>query len=67
MADTALNGAQVTAMQGIVTAVANREIPRDAGAAILVRAFQMQPAAADALLGSAGKTFTPPTDEPKGA
>lgn len=56
---TALNGAQVTAMVTIVQAVALGGLPRESGAAIIVKAFNVSPAEANAILGSAGNGFTP--------
>lgn len=56
---TALNGAQVTSMQGIVTSVAKGELPRDAGIAMLELAFQLSEAEATKVMGTAGSTFKP--------
>lgn len=47
----ALNGAQVTSMLEIVRAVAGEEIPRQAGIAIMKRAFQVTEQEAAELLG----------------
>jgi len=41
----------------IVAKVAAREVPRDAGVALLQSSFGLDPAAADAAMGEAGKTF----------
>lgn len=60
---TALNGAQVTSLQGIVTAVAAGQIPRDSGVAMIALAFQLSPSEADAVVGSAGRGFKPPEAE----
>jgi hypothetical protein len=60
---TALNGAQVASMQGIVTSVAKGEIPRDAGVAMLEIAFQLSTTEAEKVMGSAGSTFKPATAE----
>ncbi|MBP6829486.1 MAG: DUF1073 domain-containing protein [Deltaproteobacteria bacterium] len=49
-------GADVDAAAGIVAKVAAREIPRDAGVALLA-AQGMAPEAAEAVMGSAGVTF----------
>lgn len=59
---TALNGAQVQSAQGIVTAVAKGEIPRDSGIALLALAFQLSEAEATQVMGSAGASFTPTTE-----
>ena len=58
VADTALNGAQVTSMVDIVKAVASGELPRDSAKAIIMRAFAVDDVGADAILGSAGGSFT---------
>lgn len=59
----ALNGAQVTSAQGIVTAVAKGELPRDAGIALLALAFQLSDAEATKVMGSAGSSFKPAAPE----
>jgi len=61
--DTALNGAQVTAAQGIVVAVAAGELPRGTGVAMLTNFFNMSPAKAEAIMGDVGKGFTVSTNE----
>jgi phage-related protein (TIGR01555 family) len=63
--DTALNGAQVSSLLEIVTAVATRQIPRDAGIAILMRGFLVDHAQAAQMMGTAGASFTPA--EPHGS
>lgn len=57
--DTALNGAQVTSMLEIVTAVASGQIPRSTGVQMLMLAFQMSAAEAEKLMGETGAGFTP--------
>lgn len=57
--DTSLNGAQVTSMLEIVQAVAAGTLPRDAAKAMLKRAFRVDDAGAEELLGSAGAGFVP--------
>jgi len=52
--DTALNGAQVTAAQGLLTAAANSEIPRESVAALLAFAYPMDSATAERILGPIG-------------
>lgn len=59
----AMNGAQVQAAQGIVTAVAKGELPRDTGVAMLVQFFNMPADAADAMMGEVGRGFTLATPE----
>jgi len=66
-ADTALNGAQVASMKDLVIAAATGQMPRDSAKAIIKRAFQMDDAAADEVLGSIGKGFQPDaTPDPEG-
>jgi hypothetical protein len=57
--DTALNGAQVTSMLEIVTAVALGQIPRSTGVQMLTLAFQMTTAEAEKLMGETGAGFVP--------
>lgn len=59
--DTAnvLNGAQVTSAKAIVEAVATGTLPRDSGIQMLSAFFGLSQVAADAIMGSVGKTFTP--------
>jgi len=57
--DTALNGAQVTSMLEIVTAVASGQIPRSTGVQMLTLAFQMTTAEAEKLMGETGAGFVP--------
>jgi hypothetical protein len=56
----ALNGAQVQAAQGIITSVAKGELPRATGVEMLVQFFNMNPEAADNLMGTVGGSFSPP-------
>jgi phage-related protein (TIGR01555 family) len=64
LAATALNGAQVTAAQSIVVAVANKELPRESGVAMLQAFFQLSPKAAEMIMGSVGTTFFVDKPEP---
>ena len=59
----ALNGAQVTAAQGIVQATAEGKIPRDTAVAMLEAFFVMPRQQAEAILGTVGAGFVP-TPEP---
>lgn len=64
----ALNGAQVTSAVDIVKSVANGELPRDAGLAILRIAFAVSDVDAAAMMGNAGTGFVPkvqPADKPR--
>jgi capsid protein len=59
-ADTALNGAQVTAASQIVEKVANGLLPRDSGISQLVFFFQLSEQQAELVMGGAGTaSFTP--------
>jgi len=61
--ESALNGAQVTALVAIVSQVAAGTLPRDAAVEIAKMAFQVDWPTADRLLGSAGKGFVPKVEE----
>lgn len=60
-ADTALNGAQVTAAQGIVQAAADGKLPRDSAKTMLIEFFNLSDEAAESILGSIGNGFVPAT------
>lgn len=60
----ALNGAQVTSLVEVVTAVARGELSRQSGQKILELAFQLSPADALAVLGPEGFKPTPPEPQP---
>jgi len=59
VADTALNGAQVTALVAIVESVAAGKLPRESAVALIESAFLVETAEAEKILGSAGKGFVP--------
>lgn len=59
----ALNGAQVTALVDIVQKVAAGELPRESAVNMIVVAFNVQPADAEKILGSAGNGFKIETPE----
>lgn len=63
-AETALNGAQVTALLEIVGQVVNGQIPRDTGVQMMTLAFGFGEARANQLLGSAGAGFKPDIPPP---
>lgn len=54
---TALNGAQVTALAGVVQNVALGLLPRESAKGIIINAFQLDDSDAEQILGSAGKGF----------
>ena len=56
---TVLNGAQVTAAQGIVEAVASQRLPRDTGLNMLIEFFGIPQAAALRIMGTVGLGFVP--------
>jgi phage gp29-like protein len=57
--ETALNGAQVTALIEVVSSVAQGQIPRGSGVATLVQAFQFTPEEAEQIMGEVGRGFVP--------
>jgi HK97 family phage portal protein len=59
-----LNGPQVSAAADIVMAVAKGEIPRDSGLGMLAILFNLKPAQAEAIMGSAGMGDKPTTPNP---
>lgn len=54
---SALNGAQVASLQGIVQSVATRELPRESGIAMMLAAFPITSTQAEAIMGTVGRTF----------
>ena len=60
-----LNGAQVTAAQGIVTAVAVGDLPRDSGLSMLVEFFGIPVASANRIMGTVGLGFLASSATPK--
>lgn len=61
VADTAMNGAQVSSMIEVVTAVVGGKISRKSGKAMLMRAFRVTDAEAEEILGE--ENFEPEKDE----
>jgi phage-related protein (TIGR01555 family) len=59
-----LNGGQLTALQGIVEAVAKEQIPRESGVAMIKVGFQLTQDEAEIIMGKAGNGFKP-KEEPK--
>lgn len=59
-----LNGAQIAAAKDIVVGVANGELPRETGLAMLKRFFGLDDAGAESIMGPAG-TSTPTTPNPR--
>jgi hypothetical protein len=57
--DTALNGAQVQAAQGIVAAVAAGQLPRNTGIQMLSSFFNLPTATANRIMGTVGSSFAP--------
>ena len=64
-AETALNGAQVTAMQGIIESAAAGKIPRETAIALLTTAFPIDEAKANAILSNIQQGFVPTPDAGK--
>lgn len=64
----ALNGAQVTSMVTIIQQIAQGLIPRETGIQLIVAAFPIDEAKADAIIGDVGQGFVPkPEDAPESA
>lgn len=61
--DSVLNGAQVTAAQGIVTSVAAGQLPRESGINMLVEFFGITEQAASNIMGTVGQGFEPTPQE----
>ena len=59
---TALNGAQVTAAQGIVESVAIGSLPRGSGVQMLHAFFNLPIEAAERIMGTVGGSFHAPTE-----
>jgi phage gp29-like protein len=57
--NTALNGAQVTALLEIVAKVADGLLPRQTGIETMIAAFPIDRQTAERIMGEVGKSFTP--------
>ena len=55
--DDAPGADHASGVAGVIAQVAARELPRDSGIALLVASFGMDAAAAEAVMGEAGRTF----------
>lgn len=64
LADTALNGAQITSLIDVLKTAAAGELPRDSVVAIIRRGFNMDLAAVEEILGTIGKGFVVPSAAP---
>lgn len=66
----ALNGAQVTGLLAIVVAVAEGQIPRESGVAMIAASFPLSPEEAEAIMGTTGtpefEPKKPPVPQPFG-
>lgn len=68
VADTALNGAQVSSLLEIIGQVVAGQLPRETAVQIICMAFNKTPEQADTLLGPVGQGFTAtPAGAPAGA
>ena len=65
--DVALNGAQVQSAQGIVSAVAAGQLPRESGVSMLVNFFNLPPDSAEQVMGDVGRGFVPTVEGAEGA
>lgn len=68
---TALNGAQVSSLLEIVTAIAEKKLPRETGVALIAASFPLSTKEAEAVVGEVGKSFfieppEPPPGPPAG-
>lgn len=52
-----LNGAQMTSLVAVITAVATKQIPRATGVALIVAGYAMSAEQADSIMGEVGNTF----------
>lgn len=64
LANTALNGAQVSSALEIVKAVAAEELPRESGVAMIEAFFNMSPEAAEKIMGTVGNGFVAKKPDP---
>jgi hypothetical protein len=55
--DTALNGAQVTALLEVIASVVLGELPRESAVEVISTAFPVDRDAADRMLGTVGRGF----------
>jgi len=62
---TALNGAQVTSMQGIIQAVASEQLPAEAAKLLLTEAFPAMSVDAISRMVKSAEKFTPAAPEQK--
>jgi phage-related protein (TIGR01555 family) len=62
---TGLNGAQITALLEIVKAVADEQLPRESGIAMIVAVFPISQESAEQIMGEVGKGFKPKAPEPE--
>ena len=63
--EAVLNGAQIQAASGIVSAVSHGDIPRDSGIGQLEVLFNLTRAQAEAIVGSAGNPRIATTPNPR--
>ena len=61
----ALNGAQVTALVGVIESVATGRLPRDTAVQVIVASFSIDAAQANKILGTVGRGFKPAEEEGK--
>lgn len=59
-----LNGAQIKSAMEIVTAVAEEQLPRASGIAMLIAFFSLDPSTAESLMGEVGRGFVAAKPEP---
>lgn len=57
LAQSALNGAQVTSLLEVINSVASGNLPRESGVQLISHAFSLPVAAAEAMMGEVGRSF----------
>jgi len=65
--NSALNGAQVSALLEVVGQVVRGELPRASAVEIIITAFPVDRPTAERILGEVGKSFEPKAEEPAAA
>lgn len=63
ISEVSLNGAQVTAMVGVIDKVANGQLPRETAIQIISTAFPITPEQASRIMGDVGRGFVPESDD----
>jgi len=67
LADTAMNGAQISSLVDVLKTAASGDLPRDTVVALIKRGFNMDTATVEEIMGTIGKGWQPPSTEPSSA